>query len=269
MAPIIIIIDTIYYVIKGVKWLARKNDKEIIFAVKSFNRVVSEKRNLIPEIIINISGTEVQGSIAVTEYKIFNNGLQTIHANDIAKESKEDNFHLKIISENEQVTFLKAEITEYTKKENAFELVEFNNNIIKLKFDYLDKNQGIILKIAHTGYYKDIKIRGTIKGGVIKDIPYIKHKKTPEKKINLWSCGIAIGMILVVFLAFLCKLWIKKEHYLYANLFFHILILICEILFIIFPMRYIFRNAWIDIKEMWEQGEFRKKFRKNKPKENK
>lgn len=91
---------------------------------------------------------------------LWNDGKETINQTDIAKGDP-----LKIVILND-FEILSAEILFQKNKGNGFMItISEDKKSILLQFDYFDFEEGIILKIHHTGNFsKDLRVVGSVKG---------------------------------------------------------------------------------------------------------
>ncbi|MBP3220738.1 MAG: hypothetical protein J6M43_01710 [Neisseriaceae bacterium] len=253
------VIASIITITHAINWLIRKKDKKISFKKVNVTKIVTVDREEIDNLTTLIGDMKVESNISITYYKIFNNGRETIYEHHMA-------LPLEIMAENNETEILDANITEVSEVTNKFSITKLNKKLIQLYFDYIDKKQWIMLRVVHTGYSRNIRIKGKIKEcGIIDDISHRRNTKIPEDKINLWFYILIIIFVLSIVIGVLCKYIFKEEYHIYIYLMVSILMLLCEISFLIL-MFFVYKNTWIEIKESWENGHFRKKFRKNKQK---
>lgn len=97
-------------------------------------------------------------SITVTRYLLWNNSSQAIRQNDIAPR---DPLQFSVTSGCE---ILDAKIIYPKNPSNGFMLSDLKktNNFTKLSFDFINKNEGVIIQIIHTGKTKNTRFGGTI-----------------------------------------------------------------------------------------------------------
>ncbi|MGA2669455.1 MAG: hypothetical protein ABSF32_11170 [Ignavibacteria bacterium] len=129
-----------------------------------FNKSINLIKNNLP----NIDGLELlyQGEIihnlTITNFALWNEGMDTINNLDVAPIN-----NLKIIPKDiENTSILAYEIIYIKNKSNNFR-IEFSKeqNLLFIDFDYIDKDEGIIFKIYHTGTSNDdLFLHGDIKG---------------------------------------------------------------------------------------------------------
>lgn len=106
-------------------------------------------------------------ALTITKVAFWNAGKETISNTDI---SGNDKLRLEI---KEDFEFLSCDIVTQTKKANNFRCcIEADKKTILLEFDYLDFDEGVVLKIRHTGSSnEDVYVSGSIKG-----VPLIQRK---------------------------------------------------------------------------------------------
>jgi len=127
-------------------------------AIRSIN-LFKEAADKIDGLEITYSKTPVS-NLTITKLAIWNDGNETINGNDIAPA---DPLLIKIKGD---YIILETKLI-YTKNEsNVLALHEIENGKqIAVTLDYLDKNDGGVIQILHTGYSSsDIEFTGTIKG---------------------------------------------------------------------------------------------------------
>jgi hypothetical protein len=97
-------------------------------------------------------------SITVTRYLLWNNSSQAIRKNDIAPK---DPLQFSVTS---GYKILDAKIIYPKDSLNGFMLSELKktNNFTKLSFDFINKDEGAIIQIIHTGETNNIRFTGTI-----------------------------------------------------------------------------------------------------------
>lgn len=145
-----------------------KRKKDLIYIKKSEPIISSENFK-------NILGTELYNNrkienLTATTIAIWNGGNETLNTEDQAPTDK-----IRVIVKNDKIIYSSKLIYESYPTNNIKikDYMTFSkyNNIINFNFDYLDKNQGAIIKIIHSSNdSKDIEVLGTIKGfGKIKE----------------------------------------------------------------------------------------------------
>lgn len=135
------------------------------YALKSTN-LVEDFVSKLDALEMKYAGKEIN-NLTITKLIFWNNGKDTIRRLDVAST---DPLILKIKDEQ---YFLDAKIIYQKKPANRF-LVSLasNKKQITMDFEYIDKNEGAIIQLLHTGRSsKDISLCGTIMGaGKIKQV---------------------------------------------------------------------------------------------------
>jgi hypothetical protein len=124
--------------------------------------------NLIQDNVTSMSGLEVSfkgkkvDNLTVSKILFWNDGSDTIEKGDIVSTDP-----LRIES---KYRILDAAIIKTNNPSNQVSvLLEKGGSSAKVTFDYLDKNNGALIQIIHTGKSsKDISITGKLKGSVIR-----------------------------------------------------------------------------------------------------
>lgn len=130
-------------------------------------------------------------NLSVSRIAFWNNGIETIELNDIAPKAP-----LVVFAEDE-VEILDAKVLQQTNRSNDFSIHLLDNNkFAQILFDYIDKGQGAVFQVIHTGTspfdIADLIIWGDIKGA--KKVSYKTTHTTP-----------LVGWIMVSFSMFI--LW--------------------------------------------------------------
>lgn len=147
-------------------------------------------------------------TITVTKIAFWNDGSETIYGTDVASASP------IVIKTKHESIILEAKIIHSVNKCSLCELSSSENGKeVELRFDYIDKKEGCVIQLLHTGdSSSDIAISGTIKG-----IGSIATKKLKQplfillarskisRRINKKTIGcitIALGLIFPILLYF-------------------------------------------------------------------
>lgn len=190
------VFSVIYAIYAGVKG---KEKKEISYIVNTYE-IVRAGKNMIPEFQISYRGQTID-DLTVTRFAIWNSGNRLLNSNDIV-----DTKPLSITSNDDGPYILDASIIKRSEESNKFTIDKKSAHCAELQFDYMDKQDGIIVQILHTGSAKDISLLGLIKGGkklknAEKRITVIKNKKI-SKVISTVLISIQMLFLLTITLAF-------------------------------------------------------------------
>lgn len=180
-------------------WIANKEKKQISYMINTYE-IVRAGKNVIPEFEISYRG-KIIDDLTVTRFAIWNSGNRLLNSNDIV-----DTRPLSITSNDDGPDILDASIIKRSEESNKFIVDKKNSHCAELKFDYMDKQEGIIVQILHTGSAKDISLSTLIKGGkklknVEKQTTVIKDKKV-FKVISTVLISIQMLFLLTITLAF-------------------------------------------------------------------
>ena len=158
-----------------------------LYAIKT-NNIVADYISKISSLNVLYSGNQID-NLSVSKIAFWNNGNEPIKSNDIAQKDP-----LRIVSKNNS-KILDANIINYIKPANNINLkISDNGSEAIITFDFLAKNEGVIIQVYHTGKTNnDIQIEGTIIGGkkILRKNLLINEKK--ERRVGL----IAIPSILI------------------------------------------------------------------------
>lgn len=142
----------------------------IIFFIKSRRKklpLYSKKSiNIISDFISTLANLDIKykeepiQNLTLTKMVFWNGGNVTIENTDIASADP------LTIQAKEGSKILRADIIQKSSDANLMKLSDIQNgNSLSLTFDFLDKGQGGIIEIVHTGKSSDdIDLKGTIKG---------------------------------------------------------------------------------------------------------
>lgn len=172
-----------------------KEKKEISYIVNTYE-IVRAGRNMIPGFQMSYCEHAID-DLTVTRFTMWNSGNRLLTSKDIV-----DTKPLSIMSNNDGPDILDVSIIKQSEESNEFVVDKKNHHSAELKFDYMDKRDGIILQILHTGLANDLVIDGKIKGGkklknVEKNHIIIKNKKL-AKNFDLMSlCGAGVFLIFI------------------------------------------------------------------------
>lgn len=131
--------------------------KEPVYSIKS-NNLISGSKSRYENLRVLYGKTEVE-NFTVSKILFFNRGSETI-----ARKDTETRYPLRISTKGCQI--LDAFVLQVNKSSNNFTLLwDKSGKFLNIDFDYLDKNQGGVIQIAHTGISSEnIKIEGDIMG---------------------------------------------------------------------------------------------------------
>ncbi len=176
----------------------RKNKecKEFSYTRKS-NSLIHKKKSKFEKLLITYDSQEIE-NLCVSKFTLWNSGNKTINNLDMVN-TKEVSIHL---SNNAKI--LDTEIIGVSDETNDFKIETIDDTSAKILFDYVDKKEGIVFQIIHTGTEEDISIDCKIKGGkpiknTINDsFPNVLRKVMPQELLDKFFV-IFIGTIIALF----------------------------------------------------------------------
>jgi len=154
------IIGLLSFVLAIVFYLKSRKERRPYYAVRS-NNIIKKAQQLLPGLSVRYSGHgDELSNFTVSTLAFWNAGRETIRKTDLVKA---DPITLKA---NENCILLGIE-TLYASPSNAFDCqLRRDKKSAELTFDYIDRHDGTVLQIAHTGLSNDdLTLTGKIKGG--------------------------------------------------------------------------------------------------------
>jgi hypothetical protein len=197
-------------------YLKSRREKIPCYNINSYN-VITDFVNMFDSLEILYSGQAVK-NLTVSKIVFWNAGRETIDMADIVEADP------IMILVNKGHKILDEKIIAMNNETNNFSLTKSDDySKVNIKFDYIDKNDGAVIQIIHTGKSnKNIEIRGRVKGvGKIKPtkVNFISNKLD---LLAVFILGLLAG---VVYLYFAIPMIVDKEYVKLALLF--ILLVIC------------------------------------------
>ncbi|MFA5031578.1 MAG: hypothetical protein WC614_01030 [bacterium] len=180
------LIGFVGFVLAIIFYIKSKKLKKPIYWMKTFELLKGEEK--FSKMSILYEGAKVN-TVSLTKVVFFNAGNETIDSGDIAQN---DPLRIEI---GGGTKILDKDIIYVKNKANNFRLEETGqNNILNIQFDYLDKEEGGVFQITHTGASPDaINLKGSIKG-----VSHILKRKN-NGKLFYDICFSAIIMMLAFF----------------------------------------------------------------------
>ncbi len=142
----------IFFYIKG------KKVKLPYYAIRSHN-IVRDLVSRIDSLEMLYAGERIE-NLTATKIAFWNAGNDTIKREDIPDKAP------LTVTVKKGYKILEAKILHFIEEANQFSIpISEDKSHISIYFEYLDKNQGVIIQLLHTGKSKqDIEINGKIKG---------------------------------------------------------------------------------------------------------
>lgn len=194
-------ICTVFAVVFAVvTWIKGKKNKSITYLQKSYP-VFQKGESCIPNVKVSYNNNEIS-DFTITRYAIWNNGNETINDIDIVQSKP-----LTIEAKAGLSELLDADIILSSEDTNQF-VVNVEDNCARIKFDYMDPKDGIILQVLHTGKPSALAVECKIKGGHLKKNDY---KERHIKNKRLWKrvlFGLMIALTALFSLLVALEVWI-------------------------------------------------------------
>lgn len=134
------------------------------------NELITSNKTILTKLDILYNGTPVN-NLTVTKIVFWNNAFPTINAIDIVKASP-------LLISAKEGSLLDVSIINGQQSSNCITTTDIKDNKVSISFDYLDRKEGGIVQIIHTGNSYDISLSGKLKGGKIVMQKYSKITKS-------------------------------------------------------------------------------------------
>lgn len=131
--------------------------KQPCFSITS-NNLISDFTSQLKPLKITFSNKKIE-NLTVTKIAFWNAGRQTIDNSDIPENEQ------ITIKTNEHYQILDSVFLYKTERNDVSKILSRNRKELLLKFDYFDKDDGVVMQIIHTGKSdQSLSIRGKVKG---------------------------------------------------------------------------------------------------------
>lgn len=176
-----------------------KEKKEFSY-LKQSNILIRKKKSKFEKLSVSYDGQEIE-DLCITKFTIWNSGNKTLNDVDIVK-----NKELTIATCDDD-KILDVELIICSEETNEFRIVKIDERTVKIMFDYVDKKDGVVIQIIHTGTSDSIDIKCKIKGGNslksnVNDASMKIFKKV-FTKVDIDKFFVVFACILIVFTLFL------------------------------------------------------------------
>lgn len=138
-------------------WCRGKTKKELSF-FKNRYQIVESGRSSIPKFQIFFSGKEIN-DLTITKFAIWNSGNDVIRREDMVSDNP------LCIKCKDDAKILDAKIIAKNEDTNRFSVHRVTTTEVEIDFEYVDKREGIVLQIMHSGDSSDLFLDYKIKGG--------------------------------------------------------------------------------------------------------
>jgi hypothetical protein len=151
LAPVGVILAILFY-------FKSKRKKSIKFCQKN-DLLIRDFIQKVDGLNIEYLGNKIK-TLSIAKIAIWNDGTETINGYDIPKH---DNFFISIDNNHD---ILDVSIIQTTNKSNDIKVkLSEDKKEINIDFEYLDKKDGFVLQLFHTGIdIENINLNGSIKG---------------------------------------------------------------------------------------------------------
>ncbi len=153
---------------------ANKERREISYTKKT-NVLIRRRKSLFEKLLITYDTREIE-NLCISTFTLWNSGNRTISSQDMVK-TKE----IAVCLAN-NAKILDVEIIKVVETTNQFRIEKIDDSMVKIIFDYIDKKEGLVFQIMHTGSEEDVLIDCKIKGG--KPIKNINNDTLPKAMIK-------------------------------------------------------------------------------------
>jgi len=157
ISPIATPIAIISVILMVVFYLRGKRVRKPTYFIKSNNLVTGFSKKL-DKLQLLYGKTSIE-NLTVSKIAFWNGGAETIEASNIVEADP-----LRIEA-GDDCDILDAYIIQENNKANKFQIELVNSKLVKILFDYLEKREGGVIQVIHTGKEStDIKLEGLVKG---------------------------------------------------------------------------------------------------------
>lgn len=187
-------------------WRKGQSRKEFSYSFVSHS-IVRDGNKLDPAIKVTFNGTELN-NLTSTRFVIWNSGNQVINSSDMVREKG------ITITAADGVEILSVEIVGRSDETNKFYLSGGLESTQCLSFDYVDKQEGVVLQIFHTGLNDDLSMSCKIKGGKqVRNANKSLGKRKILSKVDLQKTlakfmGFLAGYLTLYSVMLIASLWI-------------------------------------------------------------
>lgn len=134
-----------------------KKRKQFTYAIKS-NHIIHNSVAKIDKLDLRFDGKRID-DLSITRIVIWNSQNKEIRDNDMVSD-----YDLSVAIDDD-FEILDAKILYENEPANKFTIKNLHSKKITLEFEYVDKKEGVVLQIIHTGKAQNLKVDCKIKGG--------------------------------------------------------------------------------------------------------
>ena len=168
--------------------------KEPCYSIKTETLIAGYSAKF-KDLTIHYKDKEIE-NLSVSKIAFWNNGSETINLDDIAPKAP------LLIVVDKEAEILDAKVLEQTNLSSDFSLHLLDNGkYAQILFDFIDKRQGAVFQVIHTGTYPDTNL--TI-WGHIKGAEGISRKLTEKTPLVGWiMTSFSLSMLWILVLMFI------------------------------------------------------------------
>lgn len=186
---IILSLCTIASLVFGIySWIKSQKRKQLTYATKS-NYIIQNNVRKIEKLDLMFDGKKIN-NLTITTFVIWNSQNTEIRSEDIVSD-----YELSI-SGGDEAEILDARILYESEPANKFTIIDSTSQGVRFSFEYVDKKEGFVVQLIHTGKPKDLTVTVKIKGGdPLREYVNITYKKKPRLKYVLGWIGTVLSEI--------------------------------------------------------------------------
>lgn len=181
LTPLSLFLFAIPLFLSILMYFRAKRVKKPSFYIRT-TKIVEDRVSKLGKAEVSFNGAKVD-TLSVSRIAFWNWGAETINGSDIASQER-----VRICLGND-AKLLDSEIISTNNSANDFRLITTKDGTglltSELTFDFIDKNNGAVIQVFHTGTSDDITLEGVIKGaGKIKFVNDFYQSFFPFYKIS-------------------------------------------------------------------------------------
>ena len=177
-----------------------KEKKEVSYRLQS-NVLIRKNKSKYEKLSIMYAEKQID-NLCVSTFTIWNSGNRSLQSSDVVA-SKE-----LTITASDKSSVLDASIICTSEPTNNFVIEILDERTVKIFFDYIDRNDGVVIQVIHTGSEEELSIDCKIIGGkpvrnsekVRFENPFLQ-KIVIEKFLKVFSVSLIILSILILITA--------------------------------------------------------------------
>lgn len=162
--------------------------KQLIFYFET-NFILDVSTRKIEELTVYYGDDKIE-NFMVSKIAFVNSGNLTINYSDIPVAAP------LLIKVDEESSILFAKVLNQSNESSLVSLSNISPSIVEVKFDYLEKKEGAVIQIFHTGRVYNIDICGKLKGGqIITPIKADDSKSVKAKKERVYNNSHIVSLL--------------------------------------------------------------------------